>query len=307
VLDVEDFDQERNVILEEIARADDQPSHVLFGDFLRDYFGAHPLSLETLGTPETIRALTVEQMREYWRSRYGARNVLFAIAGNFEWDRVVEQVSALTTDWEAGQAGRRSEAATISPGLHVYRLEQFAQEQIVVGTPLVSRSDPRYYAAAVLATVLGDDRGSRLYWSLYQTGLAETSSAEILEFEDNGLLLVHLATEPDLVPAALRATRAEMARLQQFDVSQDELDRAKTKLSTSVIIGGESTNERVMGLINSWLTQGRLETLEEVHQKIESVTLEDLQALVRDFPMHPDQVITAVGPMTEEQVRTALG
>jgi predicted Zn-dependent peptidase len=98
-----------------------------------------------------------------------------------------------------------------------------------------------------------------------------------------------------------------MARLQQFDVSQDELDRAKTKLSTSVIIGGESTNERVMGLINSWLTQGRLETLEEVHQKIESVTLEDLQALVRDFPMHPDQVITAVGPMTEEQVRTALG
>lgn len=306
-LDATDFDQERNVILEEIARAEDQPSHVLFGDFLQDYFGSHPLALETLGTPETIKGLTVEQMREYWRNRYGASNILFAIAGNFDWEAVLQQVTELTAGWQPGESGRQTEAAVVRPGLHVYQHDQFAQEQIVIGTPLVSRSDPRYYAAAVLATVLGDDRGSRLYWSVYQTGLAETISAEILEFEDNGLLLVHLATEPDLVPGALEAVQSEMRRLQQFDVTQEEVDRAKTKLSTSVIIGGESTNERVMGLINSWLTQEQLETLEEVHQKIEAVTIGDLEELVREFPVSPDQVITAVGPMSEQQVTSALG
>lgn len=306
VLDATDFDQERNVILEEIARADDQPTHVLYGKFLGNYFGDHPLSLETLGTPETIQALTVEQMRDYWRQRYGTSNIIFAIAGNFDWDAVVRQVTDASKGWEHGHGGRTAAPVDFRPGTHVYRREQFAQEQIVLGTPLVARSDPRYYAAAVLATVLGDDRGSRLFWSVYQTGLAEAVSAEVLEFEDNGLMLVHIGTEPHLVADALRATRAELERLQRFDVGEEELERAKTKLTSSVIIGGESTNERVMGLINSWLTHGRLETLEEVREKIESVTLADLEALVREFPLCPDQVVTAVGPMSEDDVRAAL-
>jgi predicted Zn-dependent peptidase len=306
VLDAADFDQERQVILEEIARAEDQPTHVLYGRFLTNYFRDHPLALETLGTVESIQALTVQHMREYWRQRYGTSNITFAIAGNFDWDGVVDQVRDASRHWEKGQGGRPAAQVEFQPGVHVYRRDQFAQEQIVLGTPLVSRSDPRYYAAAVLATVLGDDRGSRLFWSLYQTGLAETVTAEVLEFEDNGLMLVHIGTEPELVGDALHAARAELERLQRFDVDENELERAKTKLTSSVIIGGESTNERVMGLINSWLTYGRLETLEEVREKIESVTLSDLRELVRAFPLCPDQVVTAVGPMTEEEIRAAL-
>jgi predicted Zn-dependent peptidase len=97
LLDAEDFDQERNVILEEIARYEDQPTHVLLANFMREFFHGHPLSRETLGTPETIKALTVEQMREYWQMRYGTRNMIFAIAGNFDWEMVVR---------EARRAGR---------------------------------------------------------------------------------------------------------------------------------------------------------------------------------------------------------
>ena len=306
VLQEADFDQERNVILEEIARADDQPSHVLFSNFLRDYFGNHPLALDTLGTPDTIKALALEQMRQYWKRRYGTSNITFAIAGNFDWDSVVTAVQGLAQGWERGEGGRQAIDVSFAPGVRVYQHEQFVQQQVVFGTPLVTRHDPRYYAAAVLATVLGDDRGSRLYWSLYQTGLAETISAEILDFDDNGLMLVHVATEPHLMPQAIEATQAELRRMQEFDVADDELERAKTKLITSIILGGESTNERVMGLINSWLTHGRLETLEEARQKIEAVTLADLQSLVNEFPLYPKQVVTAVGPMSEADVRLAL-
>jgi predicted Zn-dependent peptidase len=94
--------------------------------------------------------------------------------------------------------------------------------------------------------------------------------------------------------------------LQEFDVQQDELDRAKAKLNSSVIIGGESTNERVMSLIRSWLTEGRLQPLEEIRQKIEAVTLDDLRSLVREFPVWPDQVITAVGPLPEAELAQVL-
>lgn len=302
VLDADDFDQEREVILQEIARYEDLPTHVLIAHFMRDFFRHHPLSRETLGTTETIKAMTVEQMREYWRKRYSTHNVIFAIAGNFDWDSVIRQVDALTVNWNSGEASRNNAPAQFSPDFRMYQREKFVQQQIAIGTPTVSRNDPRYFAAALLATILGDDTGSRLYWALPQTGLAETASAQIFEFDDNGLLFVHVATESEKAEEALKVARAELKRLQSFDVTADELERAKAKLNTSVIIGGESTNERVMGLIRSWLSEGRLETLEEVRSKIESVSLEDLKALLSAYPLAPDQVITTVGPMPEGQL-----
>jgi predicted Zn-dependent peptidase len=305
-LEAEDFEQERNVILEEIARYEDQPTHVLLANFLRDYFRQHPLSRETLGTPETIKALTVEQMREYWRKRYGTRNMIFAIAGNFDWETVAQEVETLTRDWEPGETGRVLSTIPFEPAFHIEQQGKFVQEQLAIGTPSVPRSDPRYYAAALLATILGDDTGSRLFWALHQTGLAESASSSVMEFEDNGLMLTHIATEPGLAVDALRAAEAELKRLQEFDIEQDELDRAKAKLNSSVIIGGESTNERVMSLIRSWLTYGKLETLEEIRQKIEAVTLDDLRELVRVFPLWPNQVISGIGPLGAEELRQAV-
>lgn len=306
VLDKEDFDQERNVILEEIARSEDQPIHVLFTKFLHDYFGDHQLALEILGTPDTINGLDVEEMRAYWSERYGTTNTIFAIAGDFDWDEVVREIEELSRDWQTGKTGRALQPAGFRPGLHVERREHFAQEQIAIAVPSVDRTDPRYYAAAVLTTILGDDRGSRLYWSVYQTGLAETVSAEVMEFEDNGVTFVHLATEPKLALDAIKVVREQLNRIQEFDIQPDELQRAKTKLKTSVIIGGESTNDRVMGLINSWLTLGRLETLEEIRDKIDAVTLADLQSLVDEFPLAPNQLITAVGPLTDKDLAPTI-
>jgi predicted Zn-dependent peptidase len=302
VLDPDDFDQERNVILEEIARYQDMPTHLLFERFMQQYFGEHPLSRETLGSPETINALTVDQMRSYWRKRYGTRNQIFAVAGNFEWEAVVEQVRGLTRSWEPGETGRTFGRAQFTPASQVTQNTKFVQQQIAVGSPTVVRGDPRYYTAAILATILGDDTGSRLYWALHQTGLAEDTSASVMEFEDNGLSLVHIATEPALAAEALRVAQAEMRRVQEFDIQQDELDRAKAKLNSSVIIGGESTNERVMSLIRSWQTYGRLESLEEIREKIESVQLNNLENLLQEFPIWPQQVMTSIGPLSQAEL-----
>lgn len=307
VLDAADFDKERGVILEEIARYEDMPGHVLLDYFMHDFFGDHPLAWETLGSVATINALTVEQMRSYWRRRYGTHNILFAIAGNFEWDEVRTQVESLTAEWAPGEAGRPDLPAPFRPRLTVYQRDKFVQEQIAIGVPSVSNRDERYFTAAVLSTILGDDTGSRLFWALYQTGLAETASAQFYDFDDNGVMWIHLATEPSRGQEALQVAEDELRKLQEFDVTQDELDRAKAKLNSSVVIGGESTNERVMALINSWLTLGRLETLEEVRQKIEAVTLDDLRAYLGAFPVWPDQVITAVGPLAESALQQPTG
>jgi predicted Zn-dependent peptidase len=302
ILNEEDFDQERNVILEEIARYDDQPSSVLVEHFMHDYFGDNPLSWETLGTAETINALTVEEMRAYWQRRYGTSNIIFSIAGNFDWERVVGQLETLTRDWPRGAPGRVFARTDFRPGFQVYAREAFVQEQLAIGTPSVNSQDREYFTAAILAAILGDDTGSRLYWSLYHEGLADSASAQIMDFEDTGLLMVHVSTKPELMQGALDRVESELKALQSFDIRQDELDRAKAKLSSSVIIGGESTNERVLALINSWLTQGRLETLEEIRRKIDDVTLDDLRTYLTRYPVWPRQVLTTVGPLTEHEI-----
>ena len=301
-LDAADFDQERDVILEEIARYQDQPSHVLLDHFLHDYFGDNPLSWEVLGTGETIRNLTVEQMRRYWDRRYGASNMIFSVAGNFDWEAVVEQVGRLTRSWQPGETGRTFVPLTFRPAVHVYQRETFVQQQIAIGTPSVSTRDPRYWAAALLATILGDATGSRLYWALHERGLADSASAQTMEFEETGLLLVHVGTAPDSAQAALDAAREEMRRVQQDGIQSDELERAKAKLTSSVIIGGESTNERVFGLIASWLSRDRLETLEETRESIERVGTADIRRLLDDLPIWPEAVITSVGPLPSDDL-----
>src|SRR5579884_2593409 len=110
-LQEDDFEAERKVILEEIARYEDQPTHKLINQFLRDFYGTHPLSRETLGTVDSITNLPVEHMRSYWHQRYGANNMLFAIAGNFDWDSVVRQIESLTADWKLSEAGRQPQPA----------------------------------------------------------------------------------------------------------------------------------------------------------------------------------------------------
>lgn len=299
VLDKDDFDQERQVILEEIARYEDIPSHVLVAHFMQDYFGPNPLSRETLGTPETIKALSVEQMRQYWQRRYGTENMIFAIAGNFDWDTVVHEVETLSHDWHRGESDRGAVATTFRPGVHVIERQKFAQEQIAIGVPSVPHSDPRYYAADLLATILGDDTGSRLYWTLHERGLAESATAQVMSFQDTGLMLIHVATEPDKAQAALQMAREQLQILQDAPIDPRELERAKAKLTSSVVIGGESTYARSMAIVHSWLVYGKLQTLEEVRQKIEAVTLEDLQSVLRDYPVAPGHVVTAVGPLPE--------
>jgi predicted Zn-dependent peptidase len=297
VLDKEDFEQERNVILEEIALYQDRPQFLVTDQFLQDFFHDHPLGHSTLGTPETIKSLTVEDMRTYWRRRYSASNMLFAVAGNFNWDVVVEQVSALTANWHTEDEGRSQMVPHYHPYSDIKVSKRWKQQYIVLGVPSIKRSDPRYYAAAVLATILGDDTGSRLFWSVYQKGLAEHISAQIMPFDDAGVLHVSATTEPAKAAETLSVIRRELEQLQSCDISEDELNRAKIKLMASVLISGESPRARMMGIIESWLGRGRLETLEDIRTAIADVTLDDIQSLLNDYPLTANQGLTALGPL----------
>lgn len=298
-LDPKDFNDERGVILEEIARYEDIPTSVMFERLLGTYYANHPLSHRTLGTVETISAMPVEGMLEYWHRRYQANNMLFSVAGNFDWDKVVAQITDLCGGWETGEAGRTTTDVAPAPTFHTYHKDGLQQEMMAFGLKSVSQSDEARYTADVLGTILGDSTGSRLFWGVRETGLAESVGAQYLALDGSGLIIVFATTEPGKAGETREAVRREIAKLQDGGVTEEELRRAKTKLATRVVMEGESTNRRMLALIDSWLSLGRLETLEEVEEAIESVSAQDCRDLLDRFPLTEHEVGVALGPLPE--------
>ena len=301
-LDEADFTQERQVILEEIARYEDMPTFTMFNYLMEHYFARTSLSRPVLGTTETISAMTVEQMRGYWQHRYGAANMLFAIAGNFDWQQVSSQVEALCGAWDAGESGRQLFDVRPTSKQYVYERPDLQQQLVGIGFPGVSHSDPDRYAAEVLGSILGDSTGSRLYWQVQETGLAESVGGDYMAMDGTGMLIVFANLQPAKTPHALEAIRKAVHELQTGPIGEDELRRAKTKLLSHLVMDGESTNSRMLSLLGSWVSLGKLETLEEEAAQIDAVTVDDLYRLRERVPLDGYQVTVALGPVAEKDL-----
>jgi predicted Zn-dependent peptidase len=297
-LDAQDFDLERNVILEEIARSEDTPMSQASRKLLATYFAGQSLGHEVLGTRESIRDMSVEQMRAYWARRYAANNLVLALAGNFEWERALELVQAKCGDWATGEEGREAQAFAPAGGSAHVIVKPKQQQQIMLSAwPSVSLEDKDFYAAVLGATVLGDGSGSRLFWNIFQKGLAETVFATLYPFDNTGMMLTVVNTTPEHAPAVRELVAAELRGMQEDGIREDELRRAKDKLVSHTVLDGESAYSRMRDLASTWVIEGRLRSIEDEMREIEAVTVEDVRRVLDRFPLTQPHVFLAYGPL----------
>jgi predicted Zn-dependent peptidase len=297
-----DFEMEKDVIINEIARSEDQPYNITYRRLMQTYFGNHPLGHDVLGTRESIRGMRVEQMRDYWQRRYAANNVILAVAGNFDWDHIVQLAQHHTSNWRRGDAGGR-DASRYEPAGPINRVlvdKKLKQQIMILAMPAVDVKDPDYYAAILGGSILGDGDGSRLYWNIHQRGLAESASAGIWAMEGTGVMLMEANSTPEDAPRVLKMLRAELDSLIEDGVHEDELRRAKDKWISGIVLSNESTFARMRSLANDWVTEGRLVSVDEEIQRVEKITTEDVMRALHRFPLREKQVFTALGPLDEE-------
>jgi predicted Zn-dependent peptidase len=297
-LDEHDFELERNVILEEIARSEDVPMSQAYRKLVQTYFAGQSLGHDVLGTRQSIGELRVEQMRAYHQRRYAANNLLLAVAGNFEWERLLALAQQHGAAWNVGEAGRVAEPyAPDGPRTAVVVKPQQKQQLLVLASPSVGMEDKEIYAAELAAMVLGDGTGSRLFWNIYQKGLAETAAASLSAFDHTGMLVTVASTTPDHAPAVLELLRAELKGLEEDGVQEDELRRAKDKLVSRTVLDGDSAYSRMYSLAYTWVAEGRLRSIEDEMAEIEAVTVEDVRRVLARYPIAERLVITAYGPL----------
>ena len=249
----DDFDTEKKVIIEEIGMYEDQASWAAYDRAKQLYFADHPLGNTILGTPESITALTRDQMAAYHARRYVAPNVTVAAAGRFDFDRLVDLVTQACGGWESGNAPREGIRPTAGSGLsRVVPKERFLQEQLVLMSPGPAADDPLRYAAATLALILGDDSGSRLYWALVDTGLAEGADTGFHEYEGAGAFLTMVSCDPEQAGENLATVKKIFAEVQREGVTAEELQQAKSKIGSRVVRGSERPAGRMQAIGAAW-------------------------------------------------------
>lgn len=297
-LDAEDFALERNVILEEIARSEDVPTSQAYRRLMQTYFAGHPLGHDVLGTKESIGALAVEQMRAYAAKRYAANNLILAIAGNFEWQEVLDLAQRHCAGWQGGEEGRDAEAFTPPQATpNVIVKPDLKQQLMLLAWPCVSEQDDDLYPMALASVILGDGSGSRLFWNIFQKGLAETAVASLSPLDHTGLMMAFVSTTPDQAPGVLELVKAELKGLQDDGVQEDELRRAKDKLVSRTVLDGESAYSRMQDLTYTWVTRREMRSLADEMAEIEAVSVADIRRVLDRFPVTAPAIFTAYGPL----------
>ena len=281
-----DFEEERGVILEEIAMYADQPYWVLMEEAGERYFRNHPLGFRVLGTTETISKLPVEAMRRYFALRYASDSVAVAAAGNVDFAEFRERVAVACSSWTPSGAKREHPALAPGSGDFTLRRPELAAAYGVMQMPAVDLLDPRRYEASLVAQILGDSEGSRLFWSLVETGLAEQADASFDPRDGVGEMSVHWVCDPEAHEEVEAVVRRELAAF-AGSLTDEDLVRSRAKVATSVTLAGERPSGRMHRLGANWTVGREYSTLEEELARIERVTLRSLHEYLEAFPLVP--------------------
>jgi predicted Zn-dependent peptidase len=299
-LRVEDFETERGVILEEIAMYKDQPFSVAYEEVMEKYYGDHPMSYRVLGTDETIKALTRDQMKAYFEDRYSADNTVVALAGQIDFEAMTEKIRTMCGHWQRTGADRTNGEAPRHPGMHV-KIDPKLNRTYAIGlAPAPAAQDPRRYAAAMLSRVLGESEGSRLYWALVETGLAEAAEVAYESHDGMGDFLFFTVTTPERTEQAWRTIDEESSRLID-SLEEDDLTRLRNRMLTSVTVQGERPAGRMQRLGRRMTYFDDYRSLEEELEQINAVTLDDLRAVYEAYPLKPQTIMKLAPRATDEE------
>ncbi|MFM9018833.1 MAG: M16 family metallopeptidase [Actinomycetota bacterium] len=299
-----ELEQERQVILEEILMYEDDPGDQVHDLISEAVFPDQPLGRPVIGTSEVISSLPEQHIRGYHAGHYTAGNVVVAASGSIEQGRLLELSERYLGDLVAGEAHAVQPAAPGAPRL-VSRAKPTEQYHLALGGPGLDRSDDRRHAMGVLDVVLGGSMSSRLFQEIREKrGLAYSVGTYSVGFSDTGQVGVYLGTREENLAEAAEIIGRELVRMAEEPVPAAELTRAREHLKGRLVLGLESPATRMHRIGRAVLSGTELLEVDEIVERIEAVTADDIAALAAEFWDPSRLSVAAIGP-DDDAVREA--
>ncbi|WP_283134344.1 M16 family metallopeptidase [Rhizohabitans arisaemae] len=313
LIDPEDVVSEREVILEEIAMHDDEPSDVVHEQFSEALFGDTPLGRPTLGTVESINDISRDRIAEYYRRYYTPPKTVFSIAGNIDHDLVVSLIAAAydragglgTPDTPPEPPRLTGEGALPRPGVRVFS-RATEQANLVLGTIGIDRNDDRRFALGVLNAALGGGMSSRLFQEIREKrGLAYSAYSYTSQYADTGQFGVYVGCLPSKIDDVLAICRDELGRVLADGLTDEEIERGKGQMRGGLVLGLEDTGSRMSRIGKSELVYERLMSVEEILERIQAVTRAEIEGIAHEVLTRP-RTLAVIGPYKDKDFSAAI-
>ena len=295
----DDFEMEKQVILEVIKMYEDQPPFGADDKSREIFYRGHPLAGSVLGNHNSISRMTVGQIKDYLHLRYRPENMILVATGRVDFDRLVRKTESICGHWKASADVPDDRATWVRKrghrGFQRFGKEAVTQQYTILLSDAPCCLDGDRYAAGLLANILGDDTGSRLYWELIDTGLADSASLGTCEYFDNGIFATGLSSEPELAAEVLERTQGIYRDAMRNGLTQEELDRTKNKVLSRLVLANERPSGRLFSIGGDWLTRREYRTINQDIDEIARITLSEVMEIMEKYALD-DPLVVTVGP-----------
>jgi predicted Zn-dependent peptidase len=296
VFAAEEITRERGVILEEIKMDEDSPDTLVHEIFMQNFWKGHPLGKPILGTRETVRSFEQNTLVRFFEQRFQSGNMVFSAAGNIEHDSFVEMVAHHFSSLAPGNILSSDAAPTVTPRIHLRNKKSLEQVQLCLGVPAPPIGDESRYITLLLNTILGGGMSSRLFQTVREErGLVYAIYSDLAPYRDTGSLCVYAGTSADRAVQVIDLIMEEFRRLKSEPLQPGELRRAQDQLKGNLLLSLESSMSRMSNLARQQMYFERFFDLDEIIQRVEAVTEEEVMAMAANL-FHSDRVaLTMLG------------
>lgn len=287
-MDEEEFEKERGVILEEIAMCEDTPEDLVYDLLAEAYFGDHPLARPILGSQQQIASVSREALIDYRRRHYRPDNTVLAIAGDFDEKQFRELAERYLGKWQAQGETRMPEPRLEACAKLLTRKKDIEQVHLCLAYPGVAQDDDALYPLSVMNNLLGGGMSSRLFQRIREEmGAAYSVYSFPSTYPNCGTLTIYAGTSPELAQKVADELHKQIDELMKGGVTPEEFTMAKDQLRVSYILGLESSSSRMSSIGRSKLLRGKAIDPQDVIAKIEAVTREDVERILRETFSRP--------------------
>jgi predicted Zn-dependent peptidase len=296
VFDPVEIAKEKSVVLEEINSYEDAPDELIHDLFVSTLLKNHPLGWNILGSAASIAHISRKALLDFMNHHYTPDNMVFAVAGNIQLDQIVPEIAKNFVHLQGSFVDKLGPLPPLEAS-HCLRSKDTEQAHLCIGTRGVSRQDRRKYAVFVLDSILGGSVSSRLFQRLREErGLVYVTGSSHSSYRDTGIFSIYAGTSMKNVEIVKALVYEEIGKLCQELVDQPELIRAKEQIKGNLLLGLESTCNRMSRLAKMELFRDRLTTPEETVARIDEVTSEAVLQIASEMFKSDNFVTAAVGP-----------
>ncbi|MDG2014033.1 MAG: pitrilysin family protein [Pirellulaceae bacterium] len=286
------LEEGRMVCYQEIRSIEDDLAQRVMLQLRKRQYG-DPRGRWSQGSMESVASLTQDDVREFFNRYYQPDGLILSVAGNIDWDQLVGRTEALFADWKAVPVGSIEDKGSIVGSLHIPFDSQ--QSHIAIACPCAAYSDPDYFLARGSIGVLSDGMSSRLFRELREKrGLCYTVFASLHSVLNQACMVAYVGTSSERAQESLDALVEQLLELEK-GVEEEELDRLKVQIRSSLVLQQESSRSRAGSIAGDWFHLGRARTLGEVTGLISDLSAEKLNEYVRANPLRNFNLVT-LGP-----------